>query len=158
MTAYSHISTILLPLIDQFKSASVLLAGGIAIASYKQQQDTRLQVLKTPFSLEQLTTIDTIDLAIISEVTDSLSKPDAIEWLSMVRNGHCQHIIVIAESERSKQQGWQLADYLAMGMAQIDTVDNYQIFSYAIEHYRPKRDWLNNRFWANPKNYDKYRW
>ncbi|MFW5450440.1 MAG: DUF6231 family protein [Methylophagaceae bacterium] len=158
MTAHSDISTILLPLVAQFNADSILLVGDIAVTSYKQQQDTRLQVLKTPFSLEQLTTIATIDLAIISEVTDILDKSDGIKWLSMLRHCHVQHMIVISESEQAKQQGWQLADYLAMGMAHIATSDNYQIFSYAIEHYRPKKDWLNSRFWANPENYDKYRW
>ncbi|MDT8372118.1 MAG: DUF6231 family protein [Gammaproteobacteria bacterium] len=38
-----------------------------------------------------------------------------------------------------------------------DTTE-HQLFSYAIESYQPKHDWLNSRFWANPENYDKYRW
>jgi hypothetical protein len=38
------------------------------------------------------------------------------------------------------------------------TEDGLQVFTYAIENYQPKRDWLNSRYWANPEMYDKYRW
>jgi hypothetical protein len=38
------------------------------------------------------------------------------------------------------------------------TQDGLQVFSYAIENYQLKKDWLNSRFWANPQHYDKYRW
>lgn len=158
MTACSELSIILSPLIGQFQPTSLLIVGETAFDSYQPLQDTRSQVLKTPFKLEQLTNITPIDLAIISDITDTLPKPQAIEWLGLLRNGHAPHIIVIAEMEQSTQQGWQLADFLALGMHRVGSANNYQIFSYAIESYRPKRDWLNSKFWANPENYGKYRW
>ena len=158
MTAYSDISAILSPLIGQFQPKSALIVGETALACYKEQQDTRLQVLKTPFSLEQLSNITAIDLAIISEITDTLPKPQAVEWLGLMRNCYAQHIIVISETGSMAQHDWQLADYLALGMQRVAITSHHQIFSYAIENYQPKRDWLNNRFWANPENYDQYRW
>ena len=158
MTPSSELSTILSPLISRYQPKSVLIVGEIAHRSYENQQDTRTQVLTTPFSLEQLSNLKPINLAIISDVIESMSKPQAIEWLSMVRNRHAQQLIIIVDSTRAAQQGWQLADYLALGMNNIDSHQQYQFFGYAIESYRPKRDWLNSRFWANPENYDKYRW
>ncbi|RKZ86366.1 MAG: hypothetical protein DRQ39_05810 [Gammaproteobacteria bacterium] len=158
MTAYLDVSTILSPLLTQFQPESVLIVGETARDFYQDKNDTRSQVLTTPFNLDKLSTIVTVDLAIISEITDTLVKPQALEWLGMIRNCYAQHIIVISDIEQSTQQGWQLADFLGMGMKHVATTAKYQIFSYAIENYQLKREWQNSQFWANPENYDKYRW
>jgi len=158
MTAYLDLTTILSPLLTQFQPKSVLIVGETARDFYQDKHDTRSQVLTTPFNLEILSTISTVDLAIVSEITDTLAKPQALEWLGMIRNCYAQHIIVISNVEQSTQQGWQLADFLGMGMKHVASITDYQIFSYAIENYRPKREWQNSKFWANPENYDKYRW
>ena len=134
------------------------MVGETALACYKEQQDTRSQALKTPFTLEQLANMVTFDLAIVSQITESLPKSQAIEWLGLIRNCYAQHIIVISDTDAATEQGWQLADYLALGLQRVAITPSHQIFSYAIESYQPRRDWLNSRHWANPENYDKYRW
>lgn len=34
----------------------------------------------------------------------------------------------------------------------------WQAWSYDIRTYKSVPDWLNPRFWANPENWDKFRW
>lgn len=34
----------------------------------------------------------------------------------------------------------------------------WQAWSYDIRTYKPVPDWLNPKFWANPENWDKFRW
>lgn len=34
----------------------------------------------------------------------------------------------------------------------------WQAWSYDIRTYKAVPDWLNPKFWANPENWDKYRW
>ncbi len=34
----------------------------------------------------------------------------------------------------------------------------WQAWSYDIRTYKSVPDWLNPRFWANPENWEKYRW
>ncbi len=136
----------------------MLLVGEVALSCFKEHQDIRSQHLTTPYTLEHLAKIKPIDLAIVSEITDSLPKTTATEFLGMIRNYHASHIIVITKIAQASCEQWLLADFLAMGMKHIANTTEYQIFSYAIESYQPKRDWLNSRFWANPENYDKYRW
>lgn len=114
--------------------------------------------MKTPFSIQQLADLPTIDLAIISDITETLPKAYAMQWLGLMRNAHAQHIIVISEVTTATHLDWQLADYLALGMKRIAINDTHHIYSYAIESYQLKHDWLNSRFWANPDNFDKYRW
>jgi hypothetical protein len=158
MSTSLDLTTILSPLIKQCQHQSLLLAGDIAINSCKEWHDTKLHLLKTPFSIQQLDDLPTVDLAIVSEITETLPKSQAMQWLGLMRNAHAQHIIVISEISLATQQGWQLADFLALGMKRVGIIENYHLFSYAIETYQPKHDWLNSRFWANPDNFDKYRW
>lgn len=34
----------------------------------------------------------------------------------------------------------------------------WQAWSYDIRTYKAVPDWLNPKFWANPENWDKFRW
>ena len=159
MTDSYALSSLLAPFIHQFKPKSILTAGGTAAACLKTDNDTRLQHLVTPFSQQQLKQIAPIDLAIISHLTESMDKAEAQQWLGMIKNRYSPHVILISHSTLAQQNGWEFTDYLAMGFKHIaGTDDGLQVFSYAIENYQPKRDWLNSRFWANPEMYDKYRW
>ncbi len=36
--------------------------------------------------------------------------------------------------------------------------ESWQAWSFDIRHYKSVPDWLNPRFWANPENWNKYRW
>lgn len=158
MDSSLDLATILSPLIKQYQPTSLLLAGDIAINSCKAWHDTSTHRLKTPFSIQQLTHLPTIDLAIISNITETLPKAQAIEWLGVLRNAHAQRIVVIVDKSHSTQHAWQISDYLGLGMKRLASIEHYELFSYAIENYQLKRDWLNSRFWAHPENFDKYRW
>lgn len=158
MSTSLDLTTILRPLIKQCQHQSLLLAGDIAINSCQEWHNTKPHILKTPFSIQQLTNFPIIDLAIISDITETLPKTQAMQWLGLMRNAHAQHIILIVEITGALEQGWQLADYLALGMKRISITEHYHLFGYAIETYQPNHDWLNSRFWANPDNFDKYRW
>ena len=158
MTTHSDISTIVQPLLTQFKPQSVLLVGETANACFKSDNDTRTQRLSTPYEIEQLSEIAPIDLAIVSEITESLTKSEANQWLGLIRNYHASHLIVITDIAQTKPSQWQLTDFLALGMRRVGQTEQHHIYSYAIENYQKKREWLNSRFWANPENFDKYRW
>ncbi|HAD31455.1 MAG TPA: hypothetical protein DCE77_07730 [Methylophaga sp.] len=153
------LSSLLSTLIQQFDPQSVLVAGESAKLCLNDCQDTRSETLATPFEQAQLKQIHSVDLAVISDLTETLPLQAGQQWLGYLRNLHAPHIILITNPALAQKQGWQFRDYLAMGLHHIaGTSDGLQVFSYAIENYQPKRDWLNSRFWANPENYDKYRW
>lgn len=158
MTGYSLLSTLISPLIKQFEPKSVLIVGETAQNCYCNQHNTQVQTLRSPLHIEQLSDLHAIDLAIISDVTETLNKAEATQWLGMLRNRYAAHIILISGNSSSTQVIWQLDDYLALGMKQIETTEHHTIFSYAIENYQRKKEWLNSRFWANPEMFDKHRW
>ena len=137
----------------------MLLAGDLAAACVQVHQDTRSRRLTTPFQQQQLTDLDTVDVAIISDLTETMSVSDGQKWLGSLRNVFAPHMILISDVEKAQQQGWQLTDFLALGLHLVaSSKDGLQVFSYAIESYQPKREWLNSRFWANPENFGKYWW
>ena len=40
----------------------------------------------------------------------------------------------------------------------ISIKDTLKIWQFNLYDYKPQPDWLNARYWANPENFDKYRW
>ncbi|MBT3504715.1 MAG: hypothetical protein HN475_02960 [Piscirickettsiaceae bacterium] len=157
MTDLSDLSKIILPFIQQYHGQRLLLAGELAKKTLSKVQDTRSHTLTTPFSLAQLNTLPPIDIAIISDVIENLTKVDATQWLATLRNQYAQHLLLIVDQQRA-EPSWQLTDYLALGFKKRGELNGQLLFSYAIEDYQFKRDWLNSRHWANPENFDKYRW
>lgn len=144
---------------DQFKPRSLLIAGGVAETCLEDTQDTRSTTLTTPFKQSQLSEIDPVDVAVISNLTESLERGPGQQWLGTLRNLFAPHIILISDPQKAEANGWQFADYLALGLEHFaGSEEGLQVFSYAIEDYQPHHDWLNARFWANPENFDKYRW
>lgn len=159
MTDSYALSSLLAPFVKAFNPHSVLTAGDTAEFCLQTDNDTKFQHLTTPFSQQQLQRISPVDLALISHLTESMSKAEAQQWLGKIKNQYAPHVILISHPELAAEHGWQFTDYLAMGFRHIaGSEDGLQVFSYAIENYQPKRDWLNSRFWANPEMYDKYRW
>jgi hypothetical protein len=65
---------------------------------------------------------------------------------------------LVVDKQKSFEQNWQFADFLGLGFKLHYQDEHHQVFFYAIESYQIKKDWLNARFWANPENFDKYRW
>lgn len=153
------LSTLMAPMMAQFNPQSMLIAGDLAADVFQWSQDTRLQRLTTPFTQQQLSVISAVDMAVISDLTESLTVSAGQQWLGLLRNLYAPHVMLISNAEKAQQNGWQLRDFLAMGLVRYaGNHGGMQLFSYAIENYQPKRDWLNSRFWANPQNFDKYWW
>ena len=159
MTTSSDLSKIVLPFIDQFKGQKQLIVGEIAKAVCQSLQDNRYETLTTPFSLSQFDTLpSSLDVAIISDIVENLPQQQAIQWLSRLRNQYSPHILIIVDELKSTEQGWELTDYLALGLKKRGHVDAYTLYTYEIENYQFAKDWLNSRYWANPENFNKYHW
>ncbi len=158
MTLLSDLATILSPMVKNYHPESVLLVGDLAIKLYKDHAHSNTHIIQAPFNIDRLANITPLSLAIVSELIESVKKSEATEWIGLLHNLYVQQIIMITDETKTVQQGWELTDYLALGMKQVATCQPYHFFSYAITSYQLKKDWLNSRFWANPENFDKYRW
>lgn len=156
MADLSELSRILIPFIDQHRGQNLLLAGQLCQFNLMGQQDTRSYALTTPFALSHLSDLPYLDLAVASDVVESLPKQQAIQWLATLRNQYTARMMLVVD--QNKTHHWELTDFLALGLRLHAQYDNFVLYSYAIEDYQFPKDWLNSRFWANPDNFDKYRW
>ena len=157
MIDVSHISKIVLPLLVPFQQKSVLFAGEASSLITNELSFSEPQHVSR-FAREQLESCSPSELAVVSDLTETLPKTEAMAWLGLLKNKLAQHIVLIVDKQKSSKQNWQFADFLGLGFKLHYQDEHYQIFFYAIESYQIKKDWLNARFWANPENFDKYRW
>jgi len=157
MTDVSHISKIVLPLIEPFQQQSVLVAGEQASLMCSELPFVQAQ-FTSRFQQQQLMTLNKVELTIVTDLTETLAKTEAMQWLGVLKNKLSQHVILILDIEKARENTWQLTDFLGLGFKLYQQVDGYQIFYYAIESYQIKKDWLNAKHWANPENFNKYRW
>jgi hypothetical protein len=115
------------------------------------------------------------DLVIVGDVLSHLSETAAIEIVAMLRNQLNAQIILLQnpntalqfhdllglgfkrEFKRSEQDELSSVDRSSIDLSARDLTD-CEIYSYDISNYNKKRDWNNSRFWANPQNFEKYRW
>jgi len=155
MSLSSQLSLILRDLAAD-KDRVVLLAGASAIAACASAHNTRSVILTTPLPITQLYDLPQFDLAIISDLIDATDKTTVIQWLSRLRHCHTPHLLLMVPVPYPAD--WQLCDFLSLGMEKMAEDTHMQLFSYQIEYYRSKHDWLNSKYWAHPENYDKYRW
>lgn len=151
------LSSLLTPLLSDTKS--VLAIGETAHAVLHPLNDTRIAFLRTPTHYDELKQFGSHNLVVVSHVLETFSKREAESWLGLIKNQLSPTVVLLTHPTLCEQQGWALSDYLAMGFRHMaGTADGLQLFSYAIENYQLKKDWLNSRFWANPQHYDKFRW
>jgi len=55
-------------------------------------------------------------------------------------------------------QGMTETECLALGFARCAVTEANRYYLFDLKTYKPVPDWLNPKFWANPQNWDRYRW
>lgn len=83
----------------------------------------------------------------------------AYHLLSSLRDLHARQVLAFVPSEA---YGMVNADLLALGL-QLQARFHHQelileAWSFDIRTYKAVPDWLNPRFWANPEQWNKFRW
>lgn len=97
------------------------------------------------------------DFAVVNLFTQQFSENDSQinQILVRLRDLFARKIVVLADFKFEKQ-------LRALGFTQISqTQQNKQLLSiwqFNILTYKHVPDWFNSKFWANPDNWNKYRW
>lgn len=103
------------------------------------------------------------DLA-VTWLSASLSWQDALHVLSALRDLHARQLLAFVPANAWSGQAIPTqADQLrALGLQQQACLQQddelIEVWSFDIRTYKTVPDWLNPRFWANPENWNKYRW
>lgn len=117
-------------------------------------------------SYEQLRDLGRFDLALLVDQLEHISRRAAALLLGRLRNQHTHQICIeIAEDinkARKTKDRWSETDFIASGLSRYQRFERdgrgFRLYTYDIDSYNPEREWNNPKDWANPENFDKYRW
>ena len=175
----------ILPLIDRLAQekpiAQGLLVGDLLLG--KGLPDSQQTIAQWPgtwqsIALHELTTLaftQRYDLAVIAlyqpyyegnlaanNPVPPINQPDSIigsknqqllvQGITRLRDLLARRVLVLASPEFG-------ATLHALGFSQIEQLSqNLVIWQFNILSYKQVPDWLNSKYWANPENWNKYRW
>lgn len=128
------------------ESAVKQLLGSTALKidcySYEQILDLKIQ----------------LELTLLYDCLEHLSGQSGKNLIGHLRNVLSPRIWVI----ESGSSNWHFTDFVAYGFKSNKPItlngQPYNSYYYDIASYNKKRDWNNSSKWANPDNWNKYRW
>jgi len=131
---------------ENTKSVLVLSSGNLA-PLVEKLEDSLERFVVIPDGDIQLQ--ETFDICIVLEDV-MVSKIQ----LGLIKNTVAQKILVIRESVDDKDH----QSFLELGFAFDSEISFKRIYSYNLKTYNKKRGWNNAEGWANPENFEKFRW
>jgi hypothetical protein len=105
--------------------------------------------------------IQDINLVLIGDEIESLDSSSARQVIGQLRNTLNAQILALLSSSAPLD----FADMIGLGFKReanelrpTHEKNRMTLYTYDITNYNKKREWNNSRFWANPENFDKFRW
>lgn len=109
---------------------------------------TTAQVLEDSFQQR-------VDLVAISvNALDAVPNRNAL--IAKCRDQLSQRVVL--ELNLDDANGMTETECLALGFVRCAMTESNRYYLFDLKTYKPVPDWLNPKFWANPQNWDKYRW
>ena len=109
------------------------------------------ELLNLPFTRRYDLAIVLLDVDTIENIEES----EKTQFLVKLRDLFAKRIIVVSRLEDEKL-------LRSLGFTQlIDKTtheQNFALWQFNILTYKHIPDWFNSKFWANPENWDKFRW
>jgi hypothetical protein len=96
------------------------------------------------------------DLVIIDEVLLNLPRDQVIQTISRLRDLHARRLVILFPDQPDAPCSIKHEDLISLGFRALESQPG--IFYHDLYDYKDTPDWLNNQYWANPENWDKYRW
>jgi hypothetical protein len=91
-------------------------------------------------------------VVILDESASKLKASQLIPLISSLRDIHARRTIVLLGPASSVQK----KELIALG---FHAMPGYpQIYYHDLMDYKQTPDWLNNHYWANPENWNRFRW
>jgi len=142
-------------LIQEIKPATLLLIG--TESTELDTEDAESTHIQTADSLSALKALGRFDLVIVLGALNSLNKKQGELLLGRLKNLHAKRLLL----SHQPCPEWPLQDFLAFAMSELNHYPTdadkpeQQLFEYNIYSYKSVPEWLNNKFWANPKMWNK---
>ena len=117
-------------------------------------------VLSPPIAPEHLSGLGRFDAGLVTGILRELDPKPGVEFLGLLRNLHCTRVALTLEQD-ALLAGWTREALLALEflpLAAAAKTGGTEVFLYDIDLYNRGRDWNTPESWANPQNFDKFRW
>lgn len=125
------------------------------VETFCRSQDTPFSTL-LPSQIPETTA--RADLAIVHDTLETTERVIGQQLLGYLRNSLARRIWVLVDPKAD----WELHDFISLGFRQDASLlppdAQFRSYTYDIGSYNHRRSWNNSRFWANPQNFNKYRW
>lgn len=140
-------------LVRDYAPASLLAIGDPPVALETEADVTRVAVAD---AADALASLGRFDFAIVSDLVEQLDAPAAEAVLGRLKNLHTDRFVLLADPARASLGH---DDLLALAMAPFERLDDGRVaWRYDIDLYNPERRWNNPEDWANPENFERFRW
>jgi hypothetical protein len=140
-------------LLGEYAPASLLVIGDAVPAPESVAEVTRLAAAAATTQLEEL---GRFDFAIVSGLLEEVGAADAEAVLGRLKNLHTSRFLLLADPARACLGHDEL---LALALAPFEHLaDGRVAWRYDLDRYNPERRWNNPEDWANPQNFDRFRW
>jgi hypothetical protein len=96
------------------------------------------------------------DLVIIDEDIVHQPRASMIQTIGCLRDLHARRLIVLHPDKSASKTGILHEDLISLCLKALP--GQAGVYYHDLYDYKDTPDWLNNRYWANPENWNKYRW
>ncbi len=79
--------------------------------------------------------------------------PNHAPAISRLRDLGCRRVLILGHDP-----AWTTNDLRALGFLPVDAYGDRSAFLHDSDLLNQPREWNNSKHWANPENFDKYRW
>ena len=155
--AEQNVITSMLDDLSQEQPIQTALCIGQNLEQYDQNQSIRwayfnvTELLSLPFTQRYdlgFVVLDNLEMSSLSDVTKA-------QFLVKLRDLMAKKLVVVATEQDNKLMrslGFtQLIEKSAQG-------SDLAIWQFNILNYKHVPDWFNSKYWANPENWNKFRW
>ena len=99
-----------------------------------------------------------VNIAVVVGQLERMSKHDGTHLLSRLRDLISQRVLLVLRGA-----DWPSDDLLALGYLQIKSKNkrsssDERLFLFDPDQFHEPRIWNNTTNWANPENFNRYRW
>ena len=130
-----------------------------AIARYGASAPDRVVTTLAPHTAMDTLAADArrYDYAVLWGVLEVLPVAEARGLIARVRDVHCPAFLLVSDLDAAP--GWDHSGLLAMALTKIEApAVGPAAYAFDIDSYNRRREWNSPDHWANPENFDRYRW
>lgn len=96
------------------------------------------------------------DLVWLSEKTLAEAAQQRTALIAKCRDQLSSKVLLALSA--TEDGGLSETDCLGLGFVRCALTGQQRFYLFDLKTYKPAPDWLNPRFWANPQNWNKFRW